>query len=77
MVEPDLFGVNCEKGTTMKTVRYIAFIILIVVDKRSDGVDSIRLGGLCLTGCHLGAAAFPPASPQPLIAQLKWDKFEF
>lgn len=58
MVEPDLFGVNCEKGTTIKTVRCIAFIILTVVDKRSDGVDSIRFGGLCLTGCQSGAPAF-------------------
>lgn len=50
MVEPDLFGVNCENGTTMKTVRCIALIILTVVDRRSDGVNSIRFGGALFDG---------------------------
>ena len=48
----------------MKTVRFLAFIILTVVDKRSGGVSSLyQVWGLCLRGCHLGA-------PQTLIAEL-------
>lgn len=61
MVEPDLFGVNCEKGTTMKTVRCIAIIILTVVDRRSDGVNSIRVGGALFDGLPLGRPGFPSA----------------
>lgn len=58
MVEPDLFGVKCEKETTMKTVRCIALIILTVVDRRSDGVDSIRVGGGALFD------GLPPGRPR-------------